>query len=625
MKEKVDVEINRLVDRLTKEQKHDGSWAYPFETGISTDCYMIILLRTLEMDDENLIDALVSRILRKQGKNGAWKIFHDEEEGNLTATVEACYALLYSGHRKKEDREIRLATRFIQRHGGLKEINMFAKVMLALTGQYKWPRYLPVPVKFILFPVSFPLNLFDLSLYARSNLVPILITADYKFSRKTKRSPDLSDLFLQRGDDGDWEAELNDWRSFQTPFQRGISSLIGNPEQLHELALQRAEEYMLNRRESDGTFYSYFSATFLMIFALMARGYSKKDPIIIKAVEGLKAFQTSIGKQTHMQYTTANVWNTALISHALQKAGVPSSATVIKKANQYLLGRQQMKYGDWSIHNQDVTPGGWGFSHINTFNPDLDDTTAALRSIRSFARNTPVYRQAWDRGIQWAVSMQNDDGGWPAFEKNVDNTLLSWLPIEGGGSMLLDPSTADLTGRTLEFFGNDTHTDTYQPFIKRGVKWLLQNQEKDGSWYGRWGICYIYGTWSAITGLAAVKTRSNHPQVQKAIQWLYAIQNQDGGWGESCKSDIEKKYVPLKESTRTHTAWALDALIAAEGKATPEIKRGIAYLLDASVKADWTTAYPKGQGLPGGFYIHYHSYEYLFPLLALANYREKFY
>lgn len=190
--------------------------------------------------------------------------------------------------------------------------------------------------------------------------------------------------------------------------------------------------------------------------------------------------------------------------------------------------------------------------------------------------------------------------------------------------MLLDPSTADLTGRTLEFFGNDTHTDTYQPFIKRGMKWLLQNQEKDGSWYGRWGICYIYGTWSAITGLAAVKTRSNHPQMQKAIQWLYAIQNQDGGWGESCKSDIEKKYVPLKESTRTHTAWALDALIAAEGKATPEIKRGIAYLLETAEKVDWTTAYPKGQGLPGGFYIHYHSYEYLFPLLALANYREKF-
>lgn len=624
MNKKVDAEINRLVNRLTEEQELDGSWSYPFETGISTDCYMIILLRTLEMDEENLIDALVRRILRKQGKNGAWKIFHDEAEGNLTATVEACYALLYSGHRKKEDREIRLAIRFIQQHGGLKEINMFAKVMLALTGQYKWPRFLPVPVKFILFPVSFPLNIFDLSLYARSNLIPILITADYKFSRKTKRSPDLSDLFLHRGDDGDWEAELNDWRSLRTSLQRGIGSLIGFPTQLRALALHRAEEYMLNRTESDGTFYSYFSATFLMIFALMARGYSKLDPIIIKAVEGLKSFKISIGKETHMQYTTANVWNTALIGHALQKAGVTSSTTVIKKANQYLFKRQQMKYGDWSIHNPNVIPGGWGFSNINTFNPDLDDTTAALRSIRSFACENTIYRQAWDRGIHWAISMQNDDGGWPAFEKNVDNTLLSLLPIEGGGSMLLDPSTADLTGRTLEFFGNDTHTDTYQPFIKRGVKWLLQNQEKDGSWYGRWGICYIYGTWAAVTGLAAVKTRSNHPQVQKAIEWLYTIQNQDGGWGESCKSDIEKKYIPLKESTRTHTAWALDTLIAAEEKATPEIKRGISYLLETSEKDDWTTAYPKGQGLPGGFYIHYHSYEYLFPLLALANYREKF-
>lgn len=381
---------------------------------------------------------------------------------------------------------------------------------------------------------------------------------------------------------------------------------------------------MIQRIEPDGTFYSYFSSTFLMVFALLARDYSKQHPIIIKAVKGLKSFKTEIDKRTHIQYTTAAVWNTGLISHALQKAGVSSSSATIKKANDFLLSRQHDKYGDWAIHNQSVLPGGWGFSNINTINPDVDDTTAALRSIRLFARENPVYRQSWDRGMNWVNSMQNSDGGWPAFEKGVDKSFLSWLPVEGGGSMLLDPSTADLTGRTLEFLGNDTHADKYQPFIKRGMKWLLDNQEADGSWYGRWGICYIYGTWAAVTGLSAVDIRKDHTQVRKAVQWLYTIQNQDGGWGESCKSDIKKEYIPLKKSTRTHTAWAMDTLIAAEDNPTQEIKRGISYLLETAEQKDWTTAYPKGQGLPGGFYIHYHSYEYLFPLMALARFREKF-
>lgn len=623
MKQKVEAEINRLVNILIEEQNTDGSWSYPFETGISTDCYMIILLRTLEINDEDLIQSLVRRIVSKQGENGAWKLFYDEEGGNLTATVEAYYALLYSGHRTKNDPEMHIARQFILKNGGLNEINMFTKIMLALTGHYKWPQHFPIPVEIMLLPISFPVNFFDFSVYARANLTPILIAADYKFSMKTKRSPDISDLFLIRSDD-DWEMELNDWRSFLSSIQQGIKSLIGYPRDLHQMALNRAEQYMLQRIESDGTYYSYFSSTFLMIFALMARGYSKQHPIITRAVQGLKSFKTKIDNQIHIQYTTSTVWNTALISYCLQEAGISPSSVTIQKANRYLLSRQHDGFGDWAIHNQTSLPGGWGFADINTLHPDVDDTTASLRSIRSHVLKNPVYRQAWDRAIQWVISMQNDDGGWAAFEKNIDKSFLAWLPVEGGGTLMLDPSTPDLTGRTLEFLGNFTHLNQYHPFVKRGVKWLLQNQQKDGSWYGRWGICYIYGTWAAVTGLVAVNIRKDHPSIQKAIQWLYKIQNQNGGWGESCKSDINKKYVTLNESTRTHTSWALDALITAENEKTPEINRGVTFLLETSEKIDWTTTYPKGQGLPGGFYIYYHSYEYLFPLLTLIHYKKKF-
>jgi sporulenol synthase len=195
MKQIVEAEINRMVNILIEEQNPDGSWSYPFETGISTDCYMIILLRTLEINDEELIHSLVRRILSKLGENGAWKIFYDELEGNLTATVEAYYALLYSGHRTKNDPDMRLARQFILKNSGLKEINMFTKIMLALTGQYKGPRHFPIPVEIILLPISLPVNFFDFSVYARANLTSILMAADYKFSMKIKRSPDISDLF----------------------------------------------------------------------------------------------------------------------------------------------------------------------------------------------------------------------------------------------------------------------------------------------------------------------------------------------------------------------------------------------------------------------------------------------
>ena len=222
------------------------------------------------------------------------------------------------------------------------------------------------------------------------------------------------------------------------------------------------------------------------------------------------------------------------------------------------------------------------------------------------------------------MSMQNRDGGWPAFEKNVDNELLNLLPIEGGKFLLTDPSSADLTGRTLEFLGGYTNLPKNHDVMKRGVDWLVHNQEEDGSWYGRWGICYIYGTWAAITGLIAAGVSPESPTIQKAVNWLLAIQNHDGGWGESCKSDLASKYVPLGSSNITQTAWALDALIAVADKVTPEINAGISYLLETYNKDDWTISYPVGQGMGGGFYIHYHSYQYIFPLLALAHYEKKF-
>lgn len=614
------VSMDWLIDRLRQDQSPDGSWNYPFETGISTDAYTIILLRTLALNDEELIQGLVKRILSKQEKNGAWKLFFDEGDGNLTATVEAYYALLYSGLLTKEDNRLIAAKKYIQSKGGLEEVNMFTKVMLAITGQYKWPAFSLLPIEVILLPLHFPINFYSFSIFGRANLAPVMILADKKFTIKTPFSPDLSHLHLERNQGNQW-SPTTEYRSLFSFIEGGVKSLLGLPEQLHHLAIERAKKYMLDRIEPDGTFYSYYSSTFLMIFALLALGYKKNDPIIIKAVSGLKAMKCVINGMPHMQYTTANVWNTSLISYSLQSAGIDTNDTMILKANQYLLERQHDKFGDWVIHNPRTMPGGWGFSDVNTINPDVDDTTASLRAISRMAQGE---LSAWDRGVNWVLSMQNEDGGWPAFERNTDSKLLQFLPIEKGEFLIADPSSADLTGRTLEFFGAYTNLSKEQTTIKQGVHWLLRNQEKNGSWYGRWGICYIYGTWAAITGLLSAGIFSSHSSIQKAVAWLHDIQNKDGGWGESCLSDSNKTYVPLGNSTLTHTSWALDALIAASKKPTPEIQNGITYLLKSLEKEDWTTAYPKGQGMAGGFYMHYHSYRFIFPLLALSHYQKKF-
>lgn len=615
--------IQRLIDRLRKDQTPDGSWAYPFETGLSTDAYMIILLRTLEIHEEELIQGLVSRLMDKQEKNGAWKLFYDEPDGNVTATVEAYYALLYSGYVKKSDPKLRAARRFILAKGGVERINIFAKIMLAITGQYKWPACFPVPVEVMLLPPSFPVHFYQFSVYGRVNLAPILLLAEKKFSLRTSRSPDLSDLLLDRSDIHDWEVR-SEWRPILSSIEQEVKRLIGLPSRLRSLAVDRAKTYMLERIEPDGTLYSYYSSTFLMIFALLSLGYKKEDPLIRRAVSGLTAMKTEIGGQPHMQYTTANVWNTSLINSALQLAGVPLHDPMVEKANRYLLERQHYKFGDWAIHNPTGVPGGWGFSHINNVNPDMDDTTASLRSIARGVTDHSAFRGAWDRGVQWLLSMQNDDGGWAAFEKNVKGRWIHLLPVEKGEFIFSDPSSADLTGRTLEFFGNYTNLPNDHKGMKRAARWLISNQESDGSWYGRWGICYIYGTWAAVTGLQSAGFSADHPSVKKAAAWLKSIQNRDGGWGESCRSDSAKRYVPLGKSTLTHTAWALDALIAAEGTPSPAVQKGVQFLLGSLENTDWTTDYPKGQGMAGSFYIHYHSYRYIFPLLALSNYRRAF-
>ncbi|WP_230980929.1 squalene--hopene cyclase [Rossellomorea arthrocnemi] len=621
MKKMIESTIRNMANDLQRMQSGDGSWSFCFENSVMTDAYMIILLRSLEAGEKELVAQLVNRLWKLQSKDGTWKLFEDEREGNLSSTIEAYFALSFSGVVGEDDKRLLKAKQFIEKNGGFHKAHSITKFMLAVHGQYDWKHLMPIPIEFLLIPRTFPLNFWDLSSYARGHLAPLMLLKDQRFTIKTSGTPQIQYLSRAPNEVRYNEREL---RLF-SKINEGLQSLVSIPSHLHQQARQFALEYMLHRTESDGTYLSYFSATFYMIYALLAMGYEKKDPIILKAIKGLKKMACETKRGIHIQNSPSTVWDTALISHALQEAGMDAGDRSIEKAVEYLVRKQHFRYGDWAMDSR-VNPGGWGFSESNSLHPDVDDTTAALRAITYSAAMNPLIRQSWDRGIEWVIDTQNRDGGWPAFEKNKTKGILTSFPMDGAEAAAIDPSTPDLTGRALEFLGRQAGLTKDHPQVKKGVEWLKLMQKDDGSWYGRWGVCYIYGTWAAITGMKAVGISSSNKHLERAKFWLESIQQKDGGWGESCYSDQEKTYVPLSFSTPSQTAWALESLICMEDKPTPAIDLGIMALLELlNGTADASRGnYPTGAGLPGNFYIHYHSYQWIWPLVTLSRYKEKF-
>lgn len=276
MKDRITDGMESLITLLQEKQSPEGSWDFPFETGISTDCYMIILLRSLEIDDEILIRGLTDRIISRQENNGAWKLFYDEPEGNISATFEAYYALLYSGYYSKQDPRLKSARNFILSNGGIEKTHMFTKIMLAITGQYEWPPFFPIPIEFILLPTSLPINFYSFSVYGRANLLPIMLLVEKKFVIRTEKSPNLNDLFIHRQNRVD-DPTFREWRTIYTYFHNMVHNLVGFSQFIYRHAIEKAKQYMVNHIEPDGTLFSYFSSTFLMIFALLSHGFSKKQ------------------------------------------------------------------------------------------------------------------------------------------------------------------------------------------------------------------------------------------------------------------------------------------------------------------------------------------------------------
>jgi len=595
LSENIQMEMDRIIRQMVEHQSPDGTWRYCFESGPMTDAYFLMMLRALDYDEEKLIFKLYQRLINTQQSNGAWRLFEDEG-GNLSATVEAYAALLYSGYVNANDENMKKAEEFILGHGGLENSHPSTKFMLALHDLYPWPNDFPLPLFLLNIPSFLSFSFYKFSSYVRAHLAPVLIIGHKKYTIQSEWKPDLSHLYLDS--------------KTRKPKRKLFSYILRllPINRFSRSALKKAETYMMDSIESDGTLYSYASATFYMVYALLSLGYRSDCPYIQHAIEGLKSMIFEENGDLHLQNSPSTIWDTSLMSYALQEAGIPFEDPAIKSSVKYLQTIQQ--------------DGSWGFSESNTIHPDIDDTQAALRAISRFSLEDQQYRKTWNAGVNWLLTMQNDDGGWGAFERNQYKVRMRLFPIENFQDTAIDPSTADLTGRTLEFLGNYVNMTALHPQINAGVRWLIKRQEENGSWYGRWGVSYVYGTWAAVTGMRAVGISNEHPSIQKAVQWLKSIQQLDGGWGESCKSDKKRAYTPLPYSTVVQTAWAVDALISISEKPTPEIDRGIRFLTNYHSAKSLT--YPTGAGLPGHFYIFYHSYNSIWPLVTLSHYLRKY-
>ncbi|MDM5316194.1 prenyltransferase/squalene oxidase repeat-containing protein [Fictibacillus sp. b24] len=606
---KLENEIYRRCNDLLSLQKPDGTWRFCFENSVITDAYMLILLRTIEYRNEKLIREITERILSQQSPDGLWRVYPDEEPANLSATIQAYTALLYSQQYCANNDKLIAAKDFIKVNGGLKKADLLTKVFLAMNGLYEWPDLPLDPAILFSLPLTSPINRYDISSYARAHFAPVLLMVEEKKKVRSKFTPDLSDL-IEEGDEG---AHMQDWVN--------LFSVLNIRDSYLQLKKENILSYIQNHIEPDGTLLSYSLTTIFMIYGLLSSGFKRSSKVIQNALTGLLNMFCEADGNLHLQNSPSTTWDTSLILYTLLEAGVPMTDTRVIKGSQFLLSQQQTKYGDWTVHNPDAAPGGWGFSVGNTQHPDIDDTQAALRTITRFQPTHSLYQSSYDRGLAWLLSMQNDDGGWAAFEKNTNRYLIGSLPIKHAKDALIDPSTPDITGRTLEFLGKFQRLNPDHASIKKGVNWLFASQEQDGSWYGRWGVCYVYGTWAAVTGLMACGVNSETKKIQKAKQWLFNVQNEDGGWGESCASDNQRKYVKLNASTPSQTAWALNALTAIHRQPTLEMEKAVSWLMTHREQEN----YPIGAGLPGAFYIHYHSYDYIWPLLALTHYYKKYY
>jgi squalene-hopene/tetraprenyl-beta-curcumene cyclase len=523
------------------------------------------------------------------------------------------------------------ARRVVQELGGLDACNSFTKIYLSIFGQYDWERCPTVPPELMLLPDWIPFSIYRMSSWSRAIVVPLSIVSAYRPSCPVPERASIAELRTAPGgarrQDRRRSFRERLWRMFFSGVDRVLKEIEARRyTPFRRRALDRSEAWILERLEGSDGLGAIFPPIINTLIALRCRGYAADHPVVQSQVEELRKLEIEEEETLRLQPCFSPVWDTALTAVVLRESGLPADDSRLLRAAGWLLDREVRVPGDWQRRIPKTPPGGWFFEYANEFYPDTDDTAEVLTALAAvhFSDDREEQRRqgAVRRGVAWQLAMQNADGGWPAFDRDCDNEVLTFIPFADHNAMI-DPSCEDITGRTLEAFGRIGVDSAARP-VRRAVAYLARKQDAEGTWYGRWGCNYIYGTWLALRGLEAAGEDLSQERYQRAGSWLRRHQNEDGGWGELPRSYDEPGRRGIGPSTPSQTAWALLGLFALGDRTSPNVRRGIEHLLRNQLyDGSWRDEYWTGTGFPRVFYLRYHLYGTYFPLWALAVYERE--
>ena len=618
----VDASIDAAQDHLSSLQHPDGCWEGKVYDNSTITSEYLMLLRFLGILDGETARKAQKTLLDTQLSGGGWNIYGGGPN-NHSATVEAYFALKLTGLSAQHP-ALKRARKPILENGGIETTRVFTKVSLAFFGQYPWMRIPMVQPELMLLPRKAPIHIYEFSSWSRSVIIPLLIVFDRKpvvHLPAEQQLPELGDLQKDAYKVSRRPRKPFDLEQIFRVLQSALSLYERLPlKPFRKKSLDAAEKWILERQNDDGSWCGIFPAMANGIIALHLRGYPLTHPVIVKALQGLRSYVEETETFLRMQSTKSPVWDTAIAAYALGEADVSTAYPALRKSVPWLLNEQILDVsGDWRFKALPGRPGGWPFEHKNDHYPDIDDTAFVILALLPYEEKRKILHSI-ERGIEWLLAMQGSDGGWGAFDRDNNRQILNDIPFADLKS-LLDPSTPDVTGHVLEAFGA-AGVPWNSTFVQRGVRFLREKQEEDGSWFGRWGVDYVYGTGAVLSGLEIAGENMRKAYVRKASAWLKRIQNADGGWGESCESYDRGSYVPLGYSTPSQTAWALLGLLASPFGHKEAIRRGIRYLVDAqNPDGSWDEPEWTGTGFPRYFYLRYDYYRLYFPLMALGRYR----
>ena len=616
--------VARAQQNLLRQQHPDGHWCGELLVDSTLCSDYVLFMHWLGDVDETLQQRCARHIMKRQLPDGGWNIYYGGP-GEVNASVKAYFALKLAGH-SADLPFMQEARANILRLGGIPRMNTFSKLYLALLGQFPW-HYLPsIPVEMILFPTWAPFNLYRMSSWSRAMLVPLAIINHFKPTRELPGLKQLHELYPLGTEKKDFtlprDPRFFAWRNLFLRADHAlklVSKLGWRP--MRKSALEEAERWMLERigEGSDGLA-TVFPAMLNALIALRALGYPTSHPIYAKAMKDFRGLFVDDPEDFRIQPCLSPVWDTAINMIALAESGLPAEDPALQKAAAWLVDKEVRVRGDWTVNNAHPEASGWAFEYNNVYYPDTDDTAMVLMGLRLVRPDRKEEFEAlFKRALGWQLSFQCKDGGWAAFDKEVTQHWLEDMPFADHNA-ILDPTCSDLTARTLELFGY-LGVDEEPAWVRRAVKYLIETQDDDGSWYGRWGVNYIYGTWQVLRGLRAIRADMTQDWILRGRDWLESCQNEDGGWGETCATYDAPVLKGKGESTASQTAWALMGICACGDLDRPSVQRGLRYLLTTQ-RSDgaWNEPQITGTGFPGVFYLKYDMYRQNFPLMALATY-----